>query len=382
MLRPRRWAAEQEYVAKGRGSTVLADALNQLYPDYEHPGHFPNLPCGVIWRPVGVRDPDAVLGQLTPREPHVNEDLLNHGRKFVQFLKDSGKPVENYWKGYCASTLSVDERTTPFKLDCQIYNYEKALATCDILEWEALAKAGCDPRNAESLIKELKLRHLVHSLTDDPVKKPIGRQAALAISALVMVRTEVEQGVIISLRSRKGVAVHSNLYHVAPSGMFSIETDETAKEFSVRHAVFREYLEELFGLRSGAPMRYDHFYENRNLLYLKELLKKGDAIFLITGLVVNLLNLRPEICVMLYIDNPEWFANHLGGREGLTRLSLSEEFEPNRCSFVPLSRLFQAEWLKVENLVPPGAAALFLGLDAAKKQGWMQLCQSRTANSM
>jgi hypothetical protein len=178
--------------------------------------------------------------------------------------------------------------------------------------------------------------------------------------------------VILQHRSSKGVAVHRDLWHVAPSFMFQAVVRETVKEYSVIHNIFREYLEELFKVKEAtAPpsvISHDYFYGNPNLKYLRSLLANGDAQLLLTGVTVNLLNLRPEICTLLYVESPEWYRKHSTGLDGLDRLELSDEFEASGLSAQPVSSIRRGYPPPAET-VPSGAAALFLALETALELG-------------
>ena len=75
-----------------------------------------------------------------------------------------------------------------------------------------------------------------------------------------------------------------------------------------------------------------------------------------TGIAINLLNLRPEICTMMIIDRPP-------------RLRLGEEFLPG-ARVVPFSsdtHLVRAFQLRTTPVTPPpGAAARFLGAEVLR----------------
>lgn len=138
--------------------------------------------------------------------------------------------------------------------------------------------------------------------------------------------------VILATRSRQ-VETHAEFSHVTPSGIFSPFYEHPrspASEFSVRRNFYREYLEEL----------YDREENQREILTappapepeitrLADMLADGSARLRYTGVTVNLLTLRPEICLLLQINDPEWLR-----RETTTRFpngrSLTLNWESER----------------------------------------------------
>ena len=50
------------------------------------------------------------------------------------------------------------------------------------------------------------------------------------------------------------------------------------------------------------------------LQLLDELVARNEADFVPTGIAVNLLNLRPEICALIAFHTPEWSEQHHGNR--------------------------------------------------------------------
>ena len=115
----------------------------------------------------------------------------------------------------------------------------------------------------------------------------------------------------ILARRSDATAFDSNMFHVLPAMMFQPTTADFAdpREWSVKHQILREVLEELFGLPEVIhPGRWDFFYDHPALQYLLRLLESGKALLYATGIIVNLLTLRPEISTLLLIHDPAWYA--------------------------------------------------------------------------
>jgi hypothetical protein len=98
--------------------------------------------------------------------------------------------------------------------------------------------------------------------------------------------------------------------HVIPSFMFQPVHGYRDEEFCVRHNIRREFYEELFGATAPDDAVYNWFEAREPVRYLDELLARGDAEIWLTGLTVDLRKMRPEICALLRIKTPEWFAHH------------------------------------------------------------------------
>lgn len=224
----------------------------------------------------------------------------------------------------------------------------------------------------------------MHSV-ERSILKPQGRSAAISISTVVIFR--VENGFKTILRERsKDVAKYPDLLHIAPSFMFQPILGFFEKEFSVKHNIYREYLEELFKIdeleNPDDESSYDFFYGNPNLKYLQRLEKERKAKLFFTGVSINLMSLLPEICTLLFINDAEWFENHSRGNvvDGLQldRLKTNWEFTRMRDQERPLGGIglldlgsgieISSAILVPERFVPFGAAALWLGASTAKEE--------------
>ncbi len=146
-----------------------------------------------------------------------------------------------------------------------------------------------------------------------------GRTAGIGVATLTALRTARGFELLLGRVAAKSMPHRAGRLHVIPSGMF-------APPYSVTANVENELREEL-GLSLAAGRLY------------------------LSGAAVNLLNLRPEVCTLFVVDDPG-------------KLHPNAEFEP-RLLRVPLAsdaRLAESLDLHPGSIVPPGAAALFLGV--------------------
>ncbi|MGC8831132.1 MAG: hypothetical protein ACP5PQ_00915 [Thermoproteota archaeon] len=127
-------------------------------------------------------------------------------------------------------------------------------------------------------------------------------------------------------------------------------TGDYGKEYSIwQHQVEREYLEEVFEYKElktpPITTTYMWYKDKPELKYLQSLIEEKKAGFYLTGVAVNLLNLRPEICTLLLINTSDWIKAHTGGWPELKFISVDrEEFREN-----PLERIVKA--MKVEMII-------------------------------
>ncbi len=224
------------------------------------------------------------------------------------------------------------------------------------------------------------LRKTLHDKVNDPVIDGSGRSAAIGISTLVAFNDGNKMVLWLKRRSKKGVAVSPGLISVLPSGIFQPVTDFLGKEFSIRHNICREYLEELFDRpevrEPGTEIGPDFFYNDPCLQHLFTLLGMEKAELLFSGIAIDLLTLRPEICSLLVIKTPGWFSYHSSAPDPKERFKFNLEFtlgqaEQDTLSWTvePLPFPYEdSDMLKYQYLAPfrmtsAGAGAFWLGVD-------------------
>ena len=266
------------------------------------------------------------------------------------FLKQRKKigMVENR-QTYCLARLETQKQ--PPKIHGGIIGYyEDNLATADSLEHELLCAFG-KYKPKPNQFKEFAANRLPHrnalvqfckdrGLT--PVEYGKGRSAALAVATLTVCRhSDSEEYVaFLGVRSAKA-AVSAHMLHVAPSGMFQPSKDWSnnpkdkryAEEWNIYHHIYRELAEELFDLElektpGDTPRRFYSIQDVAELVGMIEAGKRGErgAHLFITAVMVNLLNLRPEVCTLLIIDDPNWYQRHDQAKDGCHPFKRNWEF--------------------------------------------------------
>jgi hypothetical protein len=301
-----------------------------------------------------------------------------------------------------------------------IGNYFDALDTCDVLEEELLqAWAAHAPRPEEYdqfaerwLPKREALRKFCQARSPDNARSSVvspitcgdGRSAAIAIATLTVFRvkqppTDKFQA-FFALRSGF-VANHPRMLHVAPSGMFQPTgpwnapwgAGDCRKAWDIRHHVYRELLEEVFNYDEEAlyGMTAEELHGLPEVRHLRSLMEppagvKPGAQLLVTAVIVNLLNLRLEICTVLLIHDPSWYRRH-ARREGVRPFCYNAEFASagelqgksqrlfNQIDLWSDGHMFSEDEIIQEigdvsaaHIVAPGAAALWFGFRAAQRR--------------
>jgi len=164
-------------------------------------------------------------------------------------------------------------------------------------------------------------RAWLHDRVPEPVADGRPRSAGIGVSTLTVVRVRnrsfVGYKLFLSPRSVT-VATQRRRYHVVPSGMFQPfipgeSADLLQEQFSVAATAVREFVEELYGvheLETGdGRVDPNAIYHRREAQLLNGMLKAGDAALLYSGVAVNLLALRHELCTVLVIEDPAGFSS-------------------------------------------------------------------------
>lgn len=277
----------------------LTDYLQHLYQTQPFTRNGIEHPVTVFYPSADqVHDPDSLLDPFPPApEPR---DYAAYDYSYLHDLQNRKPFLHN---GY---TFTMKRLTPqPLKLRGALGHYFDMLATCAALENELRAAAVDGWMRAPS-------RATYHRKVEpkDALLRGIKRCAAIGIGTLTVFKDQGTYKALLARRSEK-TAYDSGMFHVLPAMMFGPTTPDFAnpEEWSVKHQVLREVLEEMFNMpEQWAPQRWDFFYQHPALLYLQSLMEAGKAELCLTGVIINLLTLRPEISTLLLIHDPEWYA--------------------------------------------------------------------------
>jgi hypothetical protein len=380
---------ETRYEMTGQSSTVrIPEAYSELRKIYHDldilSGPDGPFPVAVFpLAPGAESDPETVLGQLVSRRPKpIFEERI------IRTIEDRGSEI---WNGdtFSLAELRLDSHGRAESMDAYVGSYFDMVCSASYLEYELL-DALRQTEGRPFALGSLPVRQQTLALFSTPgacLRAGGGIDAVIAISTLVVYLRQGEYWIMCDVRSKK-VAEYGDLYHVIPSFIFQPVVAPTRYnlqvEWSVRHNIYREYLEELFRVpetqHAAGAVDPRYFYGHPNLRYLQRLLTTGVADLKGVAFIFNLLNHRPELCTLLLIRDEEWyrkqsFSRHSTAAGSLQYLNINDEFmdhehrsaRPHLESVTTLP-LFDNRWAEVARpwlMVPPGAPALVLGVREA-----------------
>ena len=244
-----------------------------------------------------IHDLDSLLDATPPSAD--TRDFAVYDYSYLHDLQNSKPGLHN---GTTFTLRSIREK--PLKLRGALGRYYDMLATCAAFERELHAAVAQGWMRAPS-----RTAYHRHVQPPEALRRGVKRSAAIGIGTLTVFNDAGQYKALLARRS-DATAFDSGMYHVLPAMMFGPTTAgfSDAREWSVKHQVLREVLEELFNMpEQRSPARWDFFYDHPALRYLVGLLDSGAAQLCATGIIINLLTLRPEISTLLLIHDPAWY---------------------------------------------------------------------------
>lgn len=303
-------------------------------------------------QPEQVKDVDSVLGYLASDVMNVDA-MAFYNYAYLHTLQNSNRHLFN------GTTFIFKRlRQEPLRIDAAFGKYFDMIATCAWLEQELLEVISTGNMR-------LPMRSQYHRGMDMKMALSHGkeRSAAIGAVALVVFNDEGVYKAIVSRRTNEH-ATRPNALHLLPAFIFQ-PMGETmqAHEWSIKYHLYREYLEELFGMPEGDSDMNSH----PALLNLQKMETEGCAEIRLTGVTMNLLTLRPEISITLVIHDVGWWRRVQSGSDGY-QLDMPETDE--KLLLVPidndeavLSALPENYYLR---MVPQAISAMWEGIDMAR----------------
>lgn len=261
-------------------------------------------------------------------------------------------------------------------IECETGFWNDNWDTSESLEWEirrAMRKVK-DSSNITTteLLQLLPLRKHLHNKVGNPVKDGTHRCAAVGVSTLIAYKKKSENMLILGTRGRQGQPLRYGCRHVIPSFYFRPAGSWIDECFSVENNIYREYLGELYSYEdSKLCIHPEKIMEDSRICYLRHMIENQDAELRFTGIAINLLNLRPEICMLLLIRSEKWWKEqgidiklnpeYISGDEH----DIPDEDMRYNIQFEDDSKLMDI--VHPSKTSPPGAAAFWLGVDMLKQ---------------
>ncbi|MFI6168937.1 hypothetical protein ACIBCN_19310 [Nocardia sp. NPDC051052] len=391
-------------VLNGRG---LYDTLRALYPSYEL------LELWDVTHPICVfsaqssvwNNLESALGRppsnFLPHPLRWPRDEYYHPPAEEQFNKDVAKfrhPDTNTTRFFPGPTYSLDKLHLPLpgqplKIDFKFGRFFTKTATSEDLDPEMMKALAADPDTPVSL-EQLPMRKWLHGEVADIVVDGAHRDGAVSHATTIMIKN-IQGGYDLFLTRRTNdVATHANFSHVCPSGIFSPHYDESnhensKDEFSVWRNFFREFSEEMYDKQE---QQFPHYHiegatdpaDEPEARRLRALLASGQAFLTYTGVSINLLTMRPEICLLLRIEDPDWLRRERHMKKPNRSLKLNWEYHDQAAAENLITEKQWSHWRIVLDsdlrpadgsvfepswTVPNAAAAVKLAIDVMKAQG-------------
>ena len=274
---------------------------------------------------------------------------LNKDELFVSFDEEEHQKYKknmyykNYYKivgsrikapnrpGFLLKEISLNgDKMNGFK--ARIGTYAENVYSTHALEYEmycaylyAEKKKWTIEDNFEEIKELLKLRNSIHSdVTEDNFENMrksllsgITHETLLSVQMIVVMKEDDSYNIKIIQRS-DNVAVSPSKYQIVPAGGFEILNDsengysksEIVENSSAGCAVFREYLEEIFGKKEfegcGIGSVNEALMKDEEIILINQLIKEGKAHFGFLGCIADLILLRHELSFYLVIDDEEY----------------------------------------------------------------------------
>ncbi|MCY3780062.1 MAG: hypothetical protein OXG78_07125 [Chloroflexi bacterium] len=340
----------------------MTDYLQHLYQCEPFSRHGIEHPVTVFYPEAPqVHDVDSLL-DAAPPSPE-SRDFAFYDYSHLHDLQNS-KP--GLYNGPTFTMKSI--RKKPLRLRGAIGRYFDMLATCAALERELRHAVAEGWMRAPSRATYHRRLPPVDALT-----RGHGRSATIGIGALTVFNDGQAYKAMLARRSA-ATAIDSGMLHVLPAMIFGPPTADFVdkREWSVKHQILREVLEELFNFPEQLnPLRWDYFYDHPALLYLLDLLDNGGAQLCATGIILNLLTLRPEISALLLIHDPGWY-RRITAPDSDMPFATADETLGGSVVLAPIAsdEAFLAHFPPDLPLITPAhaTATMWLGIDLARRE--------------
>ncbi|MFD0683055.1 hypothetical protein [Actinomadura fibrosa] len=342
--------AERERLGRVLGHRGLSATLREIYPAH------PLVELWGVEMPITAfpaprsqwRDVEAALGDLqgdrVPGEGDYDDfEFDRFGRprfdelyaSYLETKRSDPEQLRHLFPGAAFAFGRLRHEGGP-KIDAFLSRYFVSLVTSEDLDAELVAALDGRPDlDAPVPLSALRRRAYLHERIRreyGPEAGPVetGRFRAAALSHATTVMLATGQGgydILLPARS-EDVNTHPGFRHVAPSGILApfnaraVAEERTRRaEFSVWRNFCREWVEELFAADEYEGWELEDVTEPPDPALTPEIARleravdprdarrAGDLYY--TGVSVNLLTLRPEICLLLVIDDPGWLGREI-----------------------------------------------------------------------
>lgn len=304
--------------------------------------------------PHQVQDVDSILGRV-PSKTLTRSDFDVYNYAYLHSLQNSARTI------YDGTTFALTHlRTRPLRIEAAFGSYFDMIATCAALDQELQDAAN------GTYIRAPQRSHYHRSVThEEALTRGTGRSAAIGGIVLTVFNDEGTYRLLLGKRSAKQ-ATRPNHIHLLPAFMFQpLQQPMHPQEWSLRHHVYREVLEELFGLDESDSLA---FYDHPALVALQHMMDAGQAGLYVTGIALNLMTLRPEITMLLLIRDPQWW-QRVHAPDSPFPLAINDESSAFLTAPIATDEALLAALPPEMHLITPphAVAGLWKGVDLARE---------------
>ena len=299
---------------------------------------------------------------LEKNELELNKNIDNYKKvkyykKYKRLLQPKHLSIDYHrikrpeMQGYMLNELKFDENLNVTHLNAWVGRYVENVYTSHILEYEnyilycKYGKKNIELKNIFNKVKsKMDIRNMIHKDKNiyDVLKSGCNRASLLGVQLIVVIKDhEDHQYKILTIKRSDNVAARPGFFQFIPSGGFEIYGDEgkckkyeLIENFSVAHAVFREYIEEIYGnedFESGKDGGIINDVRNNEKIdkIIKMIEIEKTAHFEFLGSIVGLVDLRNELSFVLIIKDENYSKekfkpNFEGDKKRIDRHSILE----------------------------------------------------------
>lgn len=334
-----------------------------------------NTPYLSIFFPANASqrtDPDSILAPTPPTDYADIEDFAFYDDKHLALRRSQRRQLTN---GLCYIFDQLSTENGTLKLSARLGNYFDMMATCDALDAELEFAA----LNGAPIM--MHRNHFHDWLKSEGIRKRVngephfgelfdgrGRCGIIGTATLTVFNHNGNYQFIVGQRSAQ-MATGAGMYHVLPAFVMQPVKRDPAwikSEWQVEHQVLREFGEELFGMPeydawSPAPGDPTYFYDHPPVADLRQMLTDGRAKIYATGIAMMLRSLRPEICTLLMIHDPDWYTRNQAA------LTAAMNTERQETRLIPLDSLDGLPADMHLRMTAQGATAMWEGIQLARE---------------
>ena len=306
-----------EYIAWELGT------LKSIYHDIPFVHVFDKeYPAYIIPGSESVEFPFEALstnGELRPVQKPLDYD---ESPWFHEFKKIVGPHIHfpNLY-GYTSNGFKLDSSGKIAGMYCSPRTYKETVYTCHILQYELWAVYQKIGKKRYATLEDLPMRKLIHQERSnyDIIMSGCNRSALNDVTIAVIDYNERKEEYCIATAVRtENVATFPGYFSFVPSGgyeLYELETNQNEsviqENFSIIGALYREYIEELFGdIEFGQATGDDdlnRLYKNEKIRNLKKGVCDGTYKFEFLGVDFDLITLRQTLAFVLRIDDENFF---------------------------------------------------------------------------